>query len=295
MSRDDAKGHMPKVSIIVPTRDRPRMLRDALRSVLCQTFTDWECLVIDDASACPVAAPDDPRFRVIRHEVSLGPSGARNAGIRRARGTYVTLLDDDDAYHPEALTRLLNEASPGHIVFGRYTFLGSGGAPLPQHPWEGKPGGAILANPPPQWVGLYPRESIQWYDESLRTGEDIEWLFRMAQTHTVTTVPYVVTYHRRHPEERTGIYANTHLSGRLRLIQKHQDWFDAHPASYSHQLARASAAAFLAREYPTGLRLAMQSLRRRPTVLGAKLALKCALGLATGGRVVRESQDSLHD
>jgi len=273
----------PAVSVIVPTRDRAHMLREALASLQRQSFTDWECIVVDDASLSPISVPEDPRFRLIRHETASGPSGARNAAIRVARGAYIALLDDDDAYDPDALSHLVGEASPGLMVFGRYTFVGSDGAPAPQHPWAGNPGGEILRDPPPHWVGLYPRESIQWYDETFRTGEDIEWLFRMAQTHEVTTISHTVIYHRRHPEKRTGVEATTHLSGRLRLIQKHQEWFDDHPASYSHQLTRCAAAAYLAGEYATGMQSAVQSLRLQFSTIGLKLAVKCVLRQARMG------------
>lgn len=69
-----------------------------------QDFTEWECIVVDDNSTdftTPVAqefVDVDPRFRLLRHSESLGPSAARNTGIATARGEYICFLDDDDFF-----------------------------------------------------------------------------------------------------------------------------------------------------------------------------------------------------
>ncbi|HEU0014789.1 MAG TPA: glycosyltransferase family 2 protein [Longimicrobium sp.] len=92
----------PVFSVVVPTYNRPAMLRRAVSSVLAQTFADFEVIVVDDASpgGPPLLEPGpaDPRVRVIRNERNLGAGASRNAGIRAARGRYISFLDDDDEY-----------------------------------------------------------------------------------------------------------------------------------------------------------------------------------------------------
>ena len=75
-----------------------------MASVIAQTRTDWECLVVDDSGDDrPLALPDDPRVHLLRHETPRGPAAARNTGISSAAGSVVTFLDDDDRYVPERL------------------------------------------------------------------------------------------------------------------------------------------------------------------------------------------------
>lgn len=92
---------MPKVSIITPTYNRTDMLGQAIQSVLDQDFTAWELIVVDDGSRDPtreiVAGFTDPRIRYIYQE-NKGLPGARNTGIRNARGQYIAFLDSDDLF-----------------------------------------------------------------------------------------------------------------------------------------------------------------------------------------------------
>lgn len=95
-----------KISIIMPTYNAARHLPAAIASVLAQTFTDWEMIIVNDGSTDCTAAfldsLDDPRIRVI-HQPNGGVSVARNVGLDAARGDYVTFLDADDTLPPEAL------------------------------------------------------------------------------------------------------------------------------------------------------------------------------------------------
>ena len=97
------------MSVIVPCFDDERFLTDCLESVARQTFEDWECIVVDDASRDRSASialgfvRRDPRFRVVTHARNGGLSAARNTGLRAARGPLVALLDSDDMLLPNSL------------------------------------------------------------------------------------------------------------------------------------------------------------------------------------------------
>jgi glycosyltransferase involved in cell wall biosynthesis len=98
----------PVVSVITPARDMERFLRATMRSVLAQSFTDFEYLVVDNDSADATAAivesiaRRDPRVRLL-HEPKPGSGAARNRGLREARGRYLAFVDADDEWTPAKL------------------------------------------------------------------------------------------------------------------------------------------------------------------------------------------------
>jgi glycosyltransferase involved in cell wall biosynthesis len=98
----------PQVSVVIPTFNNSQLLPRAIQSVLEQTFSDIEVLIIDDGSTdnTPEVVASflaDPRVRYIRHDINLGPSATRNTGIREARGDLVAFLDSDDWWDKEKL------------------------------------------------------------------------------------------------------------------------------------------------------------------------------------------------
>ena len=101
----------PLVSVVLPTHDRPHRVGAALASVLSQTYTELEILVIDDGSAVAVddviakVARGDPRVHLHRMPVSRGAAAARNSGIRRATGEFIGFIDDDDQWERDKVTR----------------------------------------------------------------------------------------------------------------------------------------------------------------------------------------------
>lgn len=101
---------MPHVSVIIPAHNRAGVLGRAVSSVLAQTWTDFELIVVDDGStdATPavLAAFDDFRLTEIRQE-NKGVSAARNAGIAAASAPWIALLDSDDYWMPDKLSRQL--------------------------------------------------------------------------------------------------------------------------------------------------------------------------------------------
>ena len=117
---------MPRVSGTIPTYRRPELLPRAIASVLCQTFEDFELLIIDDASQDTtgqvVKSISDERIRYCRNEINKGGAASRNRGIREAQSSYIAFLDDDDEWLPEKLelqVALLDQSPPE--VGGIYT------------------------------------------------------------------------------------------------------------------------------------------------------------------------------
>ena len=123
----------PRVSVIVATFNYAQFLVDALDSVVKQTASDWECVVVDDGSTdnTPAIAEEwsleDPRIRYVRQK-NRGPSAAYNTGLRHANGEYVQFLDADDRLATtkvETQARYLDEHQEVDIVYGPVGFFRS--------------------------------------------------------------------------------------------------------------------------------------------------------------------------
>ena len=115
---------MPQISVIVPVYKVEPYLHRCIDSVLNQTFTDFELILVDDGSPdncgaiCDEYAAKDPRVRVI-HKENGGLSSARNAGIDIARGDYLSFVDSDDYVHPcflEVLLYACNSSNSGYAA-----------------------------------------------------------------------------------------------------------------------------------------------------------------------------------
>jgi glycosyltransferase involved in cell wall biosynthesis len=99
---------VPRVSVITPAHDNEQTIEATLRSVVAQSYPDWEAIVADDASSDrtgELAAAADPRVSVVRSDANLGPAGARNLALERASGELVAFLDADDRWEPGYLER----------------------------------------------------------------------------------------------------------------------------------------------------------------------------------------------
>ena len=223
---------MPHVSVVVPLYQTERYIAEALGSVLAQTFTDFEVIVVDDDSRD--RGPDiarglgDPRIRVVTQR-NRGLAGARNTGIREARGRLIALLDADDRWQPEKLARhaaqLMCEPSIG-VSFSASRFIDDDGAPigLVQRPSGSVFTAAHIFCRNPVGNGSAPvirREALEaiafydaglertcWFDESFRQSEDIECWTRIAAT-TPWQFGYVDEPLTDYRVNSSGLSANT--------------------------------------------------------------------------------------
>ena len=97
------------VSIIMPSYNTGKYIEESIRSVLAQTYENWELIIVDDCSTddsdAIVEAFSDPRIRYLKNPVNSGAAVSRNWGLREAKGRWVAFLDSDDSWHPEKLER----------------------------------------------------------------------------------------------------------------------------------------------------------------------------------------------
>jgi hypothetical protein len=185
------------VSIVIPTYNRGSLLKKAILSALAQEkageLFDLEIIVVDDCSPDQTAevVAEFPAVRYIRLPENRGASGARNAGIRCAKGKYVALLDDDDEFltHKLMVQVPILEAHPEvGVLYGQSVVTG-GDVPLLIWP-DSAPSGQVFEDfltrtddflHPPTW--LVRRELFEaagWFDESHRTMEHYDMALRLA-------------------------------------------------------------------------------------------------------------------
>ena len=182
----------PELSVVIPTRDRPTLLPQAVASALDSLPPGGEVVVIDDAGTPPAdgVLPAHPRLRLLRNDAALGPAAARNRGVAEAQGTVILFLDDDDVLLPgyAAAVQALAATDPQ---------AGWGFSPTLAHGSDGPQPAPVIADlgaapmPPPfgrrhlagLGCGFWIRKALfveaGGLDPSLRTNEDTEFCLRL--------------------------------------------------------------------------------------------------------------------
>lgn len=130
----DEREQPPRVSIILPTHDRPVLLDEAVASVSDQTFPDWELIIVDDASSPPACSglPDlqAVRMKSIVNLKAIGGAASKSVGAAKARGDIIAFLDDDDLYDERYLERAVDilDAHPEiDVLFMGVAWFGKAG------------------------------------------------------------------------------------------------------------------------------------------------------------------------
>jgi glycosyltransferase involved in cell wall biosynthesis len=188
---------MTTVTVYIPTRNRSHLVTRAVSSVLCQTFADWECIVVDDGSdddtpaimAALVAA--DSRIRYLRSPASKGAPAARNWAISEARGRFVTGLDDDDMFLRRRLENLVGGLAGKEGLISSEDVLWKHGRMKPLHrpslvtlPMLLKRnyvGNQLMA--PKAWV-----DSVGGFDVGLRARQDYDLWLRLVEKYGPVTI-----------------------------------------------------------------------------------------------------------
>jgi hypothetical protein len=285
---DTTRAAAPTFSVIIPTFRRAELLADALDSVVAQTRSDWECIVVDDGGGLTLESPD-PRFRVVSRSAPGGPAAARNAGVAVARGRWLAFLDDDDRYTPRRLelaaaglarapvavcwTRWF-DASPDardpdpRDVTADPTADGSRRPAPGRGRWlVGQVGDQILDSTTPHLgATAVTAEAMLSFDERYRAVEDVEWWLRLAAQHPVDTIAEVGCEIRRHGGERAN---HTDVASRIepsqRLLDERAEWFATHRRARAFRWARMGAMAATAGQPHRARQAYLRSLRARPS------------------------------
>lgn len=190
---------MNKVSVIIPTHNRPEPLAEAVKSVSDQGHDDIEIIVVDDHSGQEInlnAIDSDNQIILIRNKKALGAAASRNLGLEKATGEFVLFLDDDDVLLPNMLNKSLDEIVNGgyDLVSCRSRIVGEGigqrklerfnrqqEGRLDVYPLETQPMEHISLYAPQIHTFLVRRSAIGKirFQEDLTYGEDIDFWVRL--------------------------------------------------------------------------------------------------------------------
>ena len=197
------------VSIVLPTYKRAHVLPLAIRSVLAQSYTNWELIVVDDNSpddtAAVVASFADPRIRYVRNEPNLKLPRALNRGFSLARGDYLTWTSDDNLFAEQAIAKMVARLQAGDcdFVYADYWLFSeqdAQGQPVaPQR--ERLPGQLQLHRG--NHIGacfMYTRrlyEAVGDYDPELFLVEDYDYFIRAARAFRFAHIATPLYHFRR--------------------------------------------------------------------------------------------------
>lgn len=176
--------------MIIPTKDRPELLKRAIDSVLMQSWPSLEVVVVDDGSGSETAQVLEKirekgvPLRFVRNRVSKGAAASRNIALEMAKGEYVSGLDDDDVWYPNRLERLFEALAEGYSAAAAWDlFMRNGRMQVWKKPpeigyedllWYNRIGNQVL-------VRRSRLQELGGYDEDLPSAQDYDLWLRLTR------------------------------------------------------------------------------------------------------------------
>ncbi|TVQ14639.1 MAG: glycosyltransferase [Leptolyngbya sp. DLM2.Bin27] len=201
----------PRISVVIPAYNAEKTIKFTLESVLSQTYSDFELIIINDGSQDATLSIinqfKDRRVRVFSHENS-GPQKSRNRGINQATGEYISFIDADDLWTPDKLEQQLKriEANPEvSVVYSWSDEINEHGMVTrsgQRSTLEGKVFEALLKN---NFLGsgsnpLIRKQALSavgGFDPSILAGQDWDMWLTLASDYTFAVVPQVQVFYRK--------------------------------------------------------------------------------------------------
>lgn len=219
----------PRVSIIMPTHNRAKMLKKAIKSVLAQRFKNFELIIINDGSTDStkevVKSFKDPRI-VYLEKKNKGPASARNFGLLKTKGRYISYLDDDDIYYPQHL-RVLSKYLDKHprvgLVYGN-ALVKKRGKFYIYYPYDYSKASLEIDNII-SYNSLMHRRScldkIGFIDKSLAVGSDWDLWLRISDSYKISHINKTLAQVMFHGLNLTTTTKN-YYKWYMRIIEKRQ-------------------------------------------------------------------------
>lgn len=238
-----------EISVIIPAYNSAAFIEATLASVLSQTFRHFEIIVVDDGSR-------DNTQKIIRkwqerekrikyfYQENQGVAAARNVGIRKAKGTYITFLDSDDSFEPEFLEKMYAkiEETQSNLCFCGFIrhFLNQAQKCEPGNFYIPDPLSLIIDK---QWIStdswLIRKEFLQQhkisFTEGMQYGEDFEFFCRLIylSEHSITYVKEYLSNYNYRPDSLTSRdilwHSLSYITGNLEAYKSTYDFISSHP------------------------------------------------------------------
>lgn len=208
----------PKVTVFIPVYNRERYIGAAIDSILAQSFTDFELLVVDDGSTdgsvALIEAYGDPRVRLERNGRNLGIPKTRNRGLELARGAYLAILDSDDAVYPDRLAKQVAflDSHPDFAMVGSWgRAMDQSGRPLKRIKKQPVSSDEVKAHllfrcclNNRSVMGRTAVMREHGYRNDYPRCQDYELLVRLAANHKLGNLPEILVLGRVHDQQITG-------------------------------------------------------------------------------------------
>ena len=276
------------ISVVITTCKRdPSIVNRAIESVLSQTFTNWELIVVDDSPSFYPRRTEIKRMveglsrynvRYIAHDQNFGACKARNTGLSEAQGEYIAYLDDDDEWVSTKLEKQIKKFEQSSkntalIYCGYLTKFPTGGYKTVSLCLQrGKVFDQLILK---NFIGgtyfpLIKTEAlheIKGFDERMQSAQDFDVWLRLASKYEVDYVnePLVI-YHICHGEQISGNPVRK-LNGLRCLYQKNQNYLDSQPAAY--HISRLNLANYEAwnGNLKNAFKLFLQAIKTKPLAI----------------------------
>jgi len=215
------KRKKPFISILMPVYNVEAFIEEAIESILNQTYTNFEFIIIDDASTDNswdiIQKYTDKRIICVSNSSNSGPFPCRNLGLRMAKGEYIAVMDGDDIALPERLEKQVDflENHPEMLAVGSESLV------IPSQTKRGTPISpsnirlSLLENSYVLHPSLLIRYSammeLNGYQEKYRYAGDYDLLCRLNETGDMACLPDILMHYRNHPRQITELYRSKQI------------------------------------------------------------------------------------
>ncbi|WP_293154193.1 MULTISPECIES: glycosyltransferase [unclassified Microcoleus] len=249
-----SKVEEPLVSVIIPTKNRPEMLTQAIQSVLNQTFADLEIIVVNDGGVDVqlLISRLNTKSNIVykKHDRALDRSAARNTGIRAARGKYIAYLDDDDIYYPNHIETLVK-----FLENGEYKIAYTDAVMAQQEKQNGEyvtvhrsipysldfdKDKILVSNCTPNLCLMHEKsclDEVGLFDETLSTHEDWDLIIRLSRKFDIAHIQETTCeFTQRNDGSNTSSHNRTDFTRTREIIfNKYYQYGEANPTILADQ------------------------------------------------------------
>lgn len=265
MSQNYSEDLIGKVSIVLPTYNGAKYIKQSIDSCLKQTYSNLELIIVDDGSSNEISqiikSYSDPRIKYFKHKRNLGLAQALNTGFAHAKGEYLTWISDDNFYLPEAVECMVKEleANPKvDFIYANYYVINEKGKLL-----RSARVGLIKNLDRHNCIGpcfLYRRkiyEKIGEYNPEFYLAEDYNYWLRVREKFQMQRLGEYLCYYRLHKKSLTSQY-------NLAKIEEQAQKASEKYVSQSMRFYRLGRVSFYKREYGKAEKMLIKSISLSP-------------------------------